>query len=455
MRGSRRSRRVGVALVAVVATAGAVSSVSAASASAQAAPLRPLVKASQTVSFTSVPPSPAVIGETYSPTATATSGLPVIVGLAAASRGCTLAGGLVAFTGVGRCLMVAAQAGNAAFFVARARQTIAVVKAPQTITFTSVAPSPALVGSTYQLMASASSGLPVQFRLGATSSGCTMAAGLVRFRAAGSCVLDAHQIGSASYQAATVIMQIIAVTTKPQTVAFTSTAPSPGLVGGTYSPTASATSGLPAAISLDISSVGCALTGAVVTFTGAGVCVLNADQPGARAYGPAEQATQSIQVIQQSQTITFTSIAPDAPAINTTYTPTATATSGLTVAITLDTTSTGCTLTGTVVTFTGAGACVVDADQPGDATYSAAAEVQQIVTIVPPAPTAVDDSATVDKNLDPTNTVGTTIDVLANDSPGIDPLTITAVTQVMRMGVPVRRCACSTRCARKLATTSR
>ena len=50
-----------------------------------------------------------------------------------------------------------------------------------------------------------------------------------------------------------------------------------------------------------------------------------------------------------------------------TYTPTATATSGLAVTITLDGTSTGCTLNAGVVGFTAGGTCVVDANQAGNA----------------------------------------------------------------------------------------
>jgi GGDEF domain-containing protein len=51
-------------------------------------------------------------------------------------------------------------------------------------------------------------------------------------------------------------------------------------------------------------------------------------------------------------------------------TPTAIASSGLTPAITLDAASTGCTLTSGVVSFTGVGTCVLDANQAGDAGMS-------------------------------------------------------------------------------------
>ena len=67
--------------------------------------------------------------------------------------------------------------------------------------------------------------------------------------------------------------------------------------------------------------------------------------------------------------------------VGNTYTPTATATSALGVTFSIDASSQGCSLAAGQVTFTGAGTCVIDADQAGDATYAAAPQVQQTVVI--------------------------------------------------------------------------
>ena len=65
------------------------------------------------------------------------------------------------------------------------------------------------------------------------------------------------------------------------------------------------------------------------------------------------------------------------------YTPTATATSGLPVTFSIDSFSTAgaCSISGGVVTFTGSGTCTVDADQPGNGSWQAAPQVQQIITV--------------------------------------------------------------------------
>ncbi len=90
-------------------------------------------------------------------------------------------------------------------------------------------------------------------------------------------------------------------------------------------------------------------------------------------------------IAKANQTISFTSTAPVNPAIGTTYTPTATATSGLAVKFTIDTKSTlqACTVNATthVVSFKKAGTCIVDANQAGNTDINKAVEVQQTIHI--------------------------------------------------------------------------
>jgi len=101
------------------------------------------------------------------------------------------------------------------------------------------------------------------------------------------------------------------------------------------------------------------------------------------SYNASSTGTASSTVGAQSQTITFT-----APTTPVTYgasavTLSATATSGLTVAFTIDSSSTSgaCSVSGTTLTFTGVGNCVIDANQAGNGSYSAAPQVQQTVVI--------------------------------------------------------------------------
>ena len=82
------------------------------------------------------------------------------------------------------------------------------------------------------------------------------------------------------------------------------------------------------------------------------------------------------------QTVSFTSNAPSHAAVGDSYTPTGSASSGLTPVITVDSASSGvCSLASGAVSFTGTGTCVLDLNQAGNSNYAAAPQVQQTITV--------------------------------------------------------------------------
>lgn len=88
----------------------------------------------------------------------------------------------------------------------------------------------------------------------------------------------------------------------------------------------------------------------------------------------------TISVNQLQQTITFTSQPPAIKIPSGSYLVTASATSGLPISFTLAPGS-ACTIAGATVTFTTLGTCAINANQPGNANYSAAPQSQQGVII--------------------------------------------------------------------------
>lgn len=183
----------------------------------------------QTITFTSANPSPVQIDDpTYLPQATASSGLLVTLTLDAASSGCNLASGVVSFIAAGACLIDANQAGDAVWAPApQAQQAITVNRKSQTIAFTSANPSPVQVGDpNYSPQATATSGLPVTFSLGAASSGCTLLSGVVSFTSAGTCLVNADQAGNTVWAPALPAQQSITVTVDPAQYCAS--------IGGTY-----------------------------------------------------------------------------------------------------------------------------------------------------------------------------------------------------------------------------
>ena len=96
------------------------------------------------------------------------------------------------------------------------------------------------------------------------------------------------------------------------------------------------------------------------------------------------QQTISVNVVKINQTITFTSANPTPVNVGATYTPSANGgASGNPVVFTIDAASTAgaCSITSGVVHFNAAGTCIVDANQAGNASYNAAAQVQQTITV--------------------------------------------------------------------------
>jgi hypothetical protein len=307
---------------------------------------------------------------------------------ASATSVCSIAGSAVSFIGVGNCVINANQAGDASYSAApQVQQSIPVAKGDQTITLTSTAPVNAKVGGpTYNVTATASSGLAVTFTIAPSASAiCTIAGSTVSFIGVGTCLVNANQPGDANWNAAPQVQQSFSVAKGDQTISFTSTAPVNAKVGGsTYNVTATATSGLPVTFTIDAPATSvCTIAGSTVSFIGAGTCVINANQAGNVNYNAAPQVQQSFTVSKGDQTISFTSTAPVGAKVGgPTYNVTATATSGLAVTFTIDpSASTVCTIAGSTVSFIGAGTCVINANQAGDANWNAAPQVQQSVAV--------------------------------------------------------------------------
>ena len=211
----------------------------------------------------------------------------------------------------------------------------------------------------------------------------------------------------------------------------------------TYTVTASATSGLSVALTIDASSTsGCAILGTTVSYgVGFGTCIIDANQSGNTDYSAAPQAQQSFSVSQASQTVSITSTAPDGETYsgsdNQAYTVVASATSGLNVTLTIDGSSTsGCTISGTTVHYgSGVGTCIIDADQPGNANYSAAPQSQQSFSVsqaTPITPTIdnLPSSGTYGGNFTATvattgnGTTSVTSDSVSACTVGVDDLTV-------------------------------
>ena len=242
------------------------------------------------------------------------------------------------------------------------------------------ASSPPTAGSargTYAASATATSSDKVAITLDSTSSGCTISAGKVTFTGAGTCVVNFNDPGNATYAAAALVSQSIKV--YAANTITVSKAPAAGSTAGSYSPGATATSNDAVVKTLSSASTGCSLSDGKVTFTGDGTCRVDFNDAGNGAFAAASEVQQAVNVY--SENLIHPSTAPAAGTIHGTYTASASATSGDTVAITLGGSSTGCTIDKNVVTFTKNGVCEVDFNDAGNGAFGPAVQIRQSITV--------------------------------------------------------------------------
>ena len=253
-------------------------------------------------------------------------------------------------------------------------------KLTQSISFT--APASGTAGGSAALSATGGgSGNPVVFSVDASSGPqvCTVSGTTVTYTAAGSCVIDANQAGNGKYADAPQVQRMITVSGIPQSISLT--APARGTVRGSGHVSATGGgSGNP--VVLSVSPGVCTVSGTTVTYRAVGSCVIDANQAGNGKYADAPQVQRTIAVGKIPQSISFT--APASGEVRSSANLWATGGgSGNPVVFSVDPSSGPgvCFVSGTTVTYAIPGSCVIDANQAGNATYAAAPQVQQAITV--------------------------------------------------------------------------
>lgn len=249
--------------------------------------------------------------------------------------------------------------------------------AAQTITF----PNPGLqllATLGINLTATSSSGLPVSY-VSADVNVCVVLNGVVTFVNTGLCVITASQAGNGTYAAAANVQQSFSIIQSNQTITFGAIADR-AMGSPPFTVSATASSGQAVTFSSDTTSI-CAVSGTTVTLLQQGTCTVRASQSGNLFYSPATPVTQTFNITApatQGQVITFPAIA-DHTYGGPAFTISASATSGLAVSFASQTASV-CSVSGNQVTLLALGTCTITASQPGNGTYSAAADVSQSFT---------------------------------------------------------------------------
>jgi len=343
------------------------------------------------VSFSplATPPAAIVNGTADAVAATSSSGLPVTLAVDPSSwRVCSLTGGTLSYQGRGTCLVNATQAADTTWNAVTAQWRFDVAGLPQAITFG------ALADGTYgdpditlTATSDASPGLPVAFA-SQTPTVCSVTGTTASILAAGTCTVRASQPGDLTRAAATPVDRSFTVARVGLAVTGI-TATGRSYDGTTVAALDTSNAQLVGVLGTD--DVTLVTSGAAGAFDDANVGVAKAVQvsgltlAGTRAGDYSlTQPTATASITKASQLITFTTTAPANPVKSgPAYTAGATSDSGLPVAITVDSIPGGvCSIDGGgVVSFTGSGTCVVNADQAGDGNHNAADRQVQNLTV--------------------------------------------------------------------------
>ncbi len=196
---------------------------------------------------------------------------------------------------------------------ARKTLTLTVLKGSQTITVTTPAPASAVYNTSFDVAATASSGLPVAITTSGVCSGSGSGSATITMTSGtGICTVHYNQAGDANYEPAPEVTSDTIAVKADQTIAVTTPAPASAVYNTSFSVAATASSGLPVTITTSGVCSGSGIAAATITMTsGTGTCSVHYNQPGDDNYNPAPQVTSLTAAVKADSTTTITSDAPD------------------------------------------------------------------------------------------------------------------------------------------------
>jgi hypothetical protein len=227
--------------------------------------------ASQTITFSTNPPASAAYNSTFTVAASASSGLAVTF---TSSGSCSNSGATYTITsGTGSCSVIANQTGNNDYTAApQVSKSVSATPASQTITFTTSPPASAGYNSSFTVVATASSGLPVAYASAGPCSNTDSATYTIT-SPTGTCSVIVNQSGNVNYNPAPQLTGTTKATKGTPTASF-SGAPASAAYTSTFTVSATSNSGVTPTFS---ASGSCSISGTTVTMTkGTGNCTTTA-----------------------------------------------------------------------------------------------------------------------------------------------------------------------------------
>jgi len=345
-------------------------------------------QATPTISINNLPSS-GVYGGSFTPTF-ANSGNGAASVASNSASVCTVISGVVNYVGVGNCSLTASTAPTTDYAAATGTaQIVAIAQATPTVSINNL-PSSGIYGGSFTPTFT-NSGNGTASAASSSPSVCTVTSGVVNYVGAGSCYLTANTTATTDYAAATGATQSITIAQATPTISINDL-PSSGVYGGSFTPTF-ANSGNGAASVASTSPSICTVTSGTVNYVGVGSCALTASTAATTDYVAATGATQSFAISQATPTISINNL-PSSGVYGGSFTATF-ANSGNGTASIVSNTPAVCTVSGSVVSYIGAGSCSLTASTAPTTDYVASTGTAQSFAVAQVALTITASSASV------------------------------------------------------------
>jgi len=260
-----------------------------------------VAKATQQIAFAAL--INRILGSApFSLQAFASSGLPITYKIV--SGPATLMGNMVTLNGTGQVTIAAMQAGSDSYLAAETvTQSFTVNNNILNQSINIKAITAAVYGDKIEIEATATSGLPVKYKV--IAGPAILKDNKLEVTGIGTVELEVTQEGNETYAAAPIVKQTFAVNKANQTITF---AAIPGKTFGDapFSLVGNATSGL--VVSYRVVSGPATVSGNNLTLTGAGTVTVEANQSGNSSYNMAPAVKQSFVVNKATSNISFNAL---------------------------------------------------------------------------------------------------------------------------------------------------
>ncbi len=347
-----------------------------------------LLKADQTALLV-ISPASVTYGSTATLTSSGGSGMGAVSYSAGSSTGCSVSGSILSVTNAGgTCSITATKAGDPNYNEASSLAATVMLRKANQAALAVIAPGSLTYGTTTALTSSGGSGTGAVSYSAGSSTGCSVSGSTLSVtNASATCMATATKAGDSNYNEASSLPATVTLQKANQETLLV-IASATLVYGNTSGLMSSGGSGDGAVTYSAGSSTGCSVSGGILSVTNAGgTCSITATKAGDPNYNEASSSAATV-TLQKAEQQTLLVIAPETLTYGNTATLTKSGGSGTGAVSYSAGSSTGCSVSGSILSVTDAsGTCTVTATKAGDTNYNTITSPEDTISLQKATPT--------------------------------------------------------------------